>query len=113
MSSRTNFIQIDAKGLAGNIASIAFDIDIVGESVDSDNENAPRYRLFTQSPRGRQVEIGAIWERLNRDGKPYLALNITTGHARFHANLGRYPGQADEDLYAVIPNDHFNLDRRT
>lgn len=112
MNNRTNFVQIDAKGLTGNIASIAFDIDIVGEPVSSENENAPRYRVFTQSPRGRQVEIGAIWERLNRDGKPYFALSITTGHARFHANLGRYPGQDDETLYAVIPNDHFNFDRR-
>lgn len=109
----SNFIQIDTKSLFGNIATIAFDIDITGEAVTSDNEKAPKFRLFTKSPRGRRVEIGGIWQRLNREEEPYYTLTINTGHSRFYANLGRYPGQDDEALYAVIPNEYLNADRRS
>lgn len=109
----TNFIQIDNDDVSGNIATIAFDIDITGEPVVSDNEKAPIYRLFTRSPRGKNVEIGGIWQRLNRKKQAYLTLTINTGHSRFYANLGRYPGQDDEGLYAVIPNEFLNSDRRS
>jgi uncharacterized protein (DUF736 family) len=109
----SNFMQIANGNVIGNIATVAFDIDLTGESVDSDNEKAPKYRLFTRSPRGRRVEIGGIWQRLNREKEPYYTLTISTGHSRFYANLGRYPGQDDETLYAVIPNEYLNGDRRS
>ena len=108
-----NFIQIDGKKITGNIATLSFDIDVTGEPVTSDNEKAPKYRLFAQSPRGRRVEVGGIWERLNADDKPYLALTLNTGHSRWYANLGCYPGQDDETLMAVIPNDYLNSERRS
>lgn len=112
-STLTNFIQIDGNKISGNIATISFDIDVTGEPVNSDNEKAPKYRLFAKSPRGRNVEVGGIWERLNADNKPYLSLSLNTGHNRWYANLGRYPGQDDETVMAVIPNDYLNSDRRS
>lgn len=108
-----NFIQIDGTKITGNIATLSFDIDVAGEPVNSDNEKAPRYRLFARSPKGRQIEVGGIWERLNNDDKPYLALTLNTGHSRWYANLGRYPGQDDDTILAVIPNDYLNSDRRS
>lgn len=108
-----NFIQIDGKKITGNIATLSFDIDVTGEPVNSDNEKAPKFRLFAKSPRGRNVEVGGIWERLNNEDKPYLTLTLNTGHSRWYANLGRYPGQDDETILAVIPNDYLNSDRRS
>ena len=108
-----NFIQIDGQNVTGNIATLSFDIDVTGEPVVSDNEKAPKWRLFARSPKGRRVEVGGIWERLNSEDKPYLALTLNTGHSRWYANLGRYPGQDDETVMAVIPNDYLNSDRRS
>lgn len=104
MTNLSNFIRIDGNKLLGNIATLAFDIDFTGEPLTSDNPDAPKFRLFAKSPRGKRIEVGALWENLNREDKPYYSVSINTGHGRFFANLGRYPGQDDDDLYAVIAN---------
>ena len=109
----TNFIKIDGASLAGNIATMSFDIDITGTGLESDNEKAPVFRLFTNSPRGRPIDAGGIWQRTNQEGKPYYTLTLNTGHGRWYANLGRYPGQDDDSLYAVIPNEYLNTERRS
>ncbi len=108
----TNAIRIDGNTLSGNVATLAFDIDVIGKPVQSINEKAPKFRLYAQSPRGRSIEVGGVWENENAEGKPYWSLTLMTGHGRFYANLGRYPGQDDDDLFAVIPNEYLNSERR-
>lgn len=108
-----NFIQIVGNKLTGNIATLSFDINVTGEPVNSDNEKAPKWRLFARSPGKKLVEVGGIWERINNEDKPYLALTLNTGHSRWYANLGRYPGQDDDSILAVIPNDYLNSERRS
>ena len=104
MTDLVNFIRINEDNrLSGNIASLAYDIDIFGEAFESTNAKAPVYRLFARSPRGRRVEIGGIWKRQNQNGGTYFTLAVNTGHGTLNANLGRYPGQDDEELMAVIP----------
>ena len=109
----TNFVKIDGDSLTGNVATLSFDIDLTGESVESDNDKAPVFRLFAMSPRGRRIDVGGIWQRRNAEGKPYYTLTLNTGHSRWYANLGRYPGQDDDSLYAVIPNEYLNIERRS
>lgn len=103
-----NFVLFDGKKITGNISTLVFDIDITGEAVDSDNDRAPKFRLFAKSPRGKNLDIGGIWERKNQEGKYYFTVAINTGHSKFYANLGRYPAQDDDYLYAIIPNDYLN-----
>jgi len=104
MTEYSNFIRFNEDGtLSGNIASIAYDIDVAGEPYTSTNKDAPVYRIFAKSPRGRRVELGGIWKKKNQNGGDYLSLSVSTGHGRLNANLGRFPGQDDEDLMAVIP----------
>lgn len=110
MGELTNFVALDGDKLTRNIASLAFDIDFVGEPVTSDNSSAPRFRLLARTPRNRQIEIGALWENMNREQKPYFSISVDTGHGRFYANLGPYPGQDDENLYAVIARPHRRQD---
>jgi uncharacterized protein (DUF736 family) len=100
-----NYIQFDAdsKTLTGNIASLGCDIEITGEAFASDNDKAPVFRIYGMTPRGRRIEIGGIWEKESQLGKPYLTMSVNTGHAKLNANLGRYPGQDDETLMAIIP----------
>jgi len=106
MTELTNFIRFNEDGtLSGNIASIAYDIDITGEPFTSTNKDAPVYRIHAKSPRGRRLELGGIWRKKNQSGGDYLSLSVSTGHGRLNANLGRFPGQDDEDLMAVIPWD--------
>lgn len=106
MTDLVNFIRFEENGkLAGNIASMAYDLDIFGEAYQSTNPKAPVYRLFAKSPRGRRVEIGGIWEKENQNGGKYFSLSVSTGYGKLNANLGRFPGQDDEDLMAVIPWD--------
>lgn len=103
----TNYVQFsgDGKTLQGNIASISYDVDITGEAYTSENPKAPVYRIFAKSPRGKRVEIGGVWQKKNQSGGDYYQLTLTTGHGKFHANLGRYAGQDDDGLMAVIPWD--------
>ncbi|WP_262528678.1 DUF736 domain-containing protein [Agrobacterium tumefaciens] len=106
MTDLVNFIRLNADNtLSGNIASVAYDLDIVGEEFDSTNAKAPVYRLFAKSPKGRRVEIGGIWKKQNREGGDYFTLSVNTGYGKLNANLGRFPGQDDDDLMAVIPWD--------
>jgi uncharacterized protein (DUF736 family) len=107
-----NFIRIEGNKITGNIATLTFDIDVTGEAYESDNEKAPVFRLYAKTPRGRSIQIGGIWQRLNSKDEPYYTLTVDTGHARFYANLGKYPGQDDDTIYAVIPNDYLNGERR-
>jgi len=105
MSDLVNFIQINAETnrITGNIATLCFDIDISGEPLDSTNAKAPTYRLYAMTPRKRRIDIGGIWTKTNGEGNDYFSLSVNTGFGRFNANLGRYPGQDDENLFAVIP----------
>lgn len=51
MTDLVNFIRFNDKNtLTGNIASVAYDLDIFGEEFDSTNAKAPVYRLFAKTP---------------------------------------------------------------
>ncbi len=100
-----NYVDMTSDKITGNIASISYDIDFKAVPVESDNEKAPKYRLMTKTPRGRDLDIGAIWEKTNKEDKQYFQVSVNTGHGRIYANLGRYPGQDDPELYAIIIND--------
>lgn len=104
MNDLTNFIRFNEDGtLTGNIASIAYDIDIAGELFTSTNVKAPVYRLFAKTPRGRRIDVGGVWKKKGQTGRDYLSLSVDTGHGKLNANLGRFPGQDDDSLMAVIP----------
>jgi uncharacterized protein (DUF736 family) len=104
MKNLSNFIHFDGNSFTGNLASLAYDINITGQRVSSSNEKAPIYRVFAKSPAGRDIEIGGIWENQRQDGTgTYKSLIVNTGHSKLRANLGRFPGQDDENLMAVIP----------
>jgi uncharacterized protein (DUF736 family) len=103
--SMTNFIQFDkddidtAKG-TGLISTIDRDLDIKVTPFDSDNDKAPTHRVYAKSPRGHDIEVGGIWKKISGEGKPYYTLSIK--RLGFNANLGRYPGQDDLALQAII-----------
>ncbi|MDX0371912.1 DUF736 family protein [Sinorhizobium meliloti] len=101
----TNYIQFDGDNLdtakgAGLISTIDRDMDIKVVPFDSDNEKAPTHRVYAKSPRGHDIEVGGIWKKANQDGKPYYTLSIRK--LRYNANLGRFPGQDDASLQAII-----------
>ncbi|RVG79121.1 DUF736 family protein [Sinorhizobium meliloti] len=101
----TNYIQFDGHNLdtakgAGLISTIDRDMDIKVVPFESDNEKAPTHRVYAKSPRGHDIEVGGIWKKENQDGKPYYTLSIRK--LRYNANLGRFPGQDDASLQAII-----------
>ncbi|MDX0190340.1 DUF736 family protein [Sinorhizobium meliloti] len=101
----TNYIQFDGDNLdtakgAGLISTIDRDMDIKVVPFTSDNEKAPTHRVYAKSPRGHDIEVGGIWKKDNQDGKPYYTLSIRK--LRYNANLGRFPGQDDASLQAII-----------
>lgn len=104
----TNFVDMTSENIAGNVANLAFDIDFKAVPFESGNEKAPKFKLVAKSPKGRDIEIGGIWERVSQENRKYFTLTINTGHSTFYATLGRYPGQDDPSLYAIIPNDYLN-----
>jgi uncharacterized protein (DUF736 family) len=100
-----NYIQFDEadKTFTGNIASPAYDMEITGVAYESDNDKAPIFRVFAMTPKNRRVEIGGIWEKESQKGTMYRTLSVNTGFAKVNANLGRFPGQDDDTLMAIIP----------
>ncbi|WP_457660326.1 DUF736 family protein [Sinorhizobium medicae] len=101
----TNYIQFDGDNLdtakgAGLISTIDRDMEIKVVPFESDNEKAPTHRVYARSPRGHDIEVGGIWKKENQDGKPYYTLSIRK--LRYNANLGRFPGQDDASLQAII-----------
>ena len=103
----SNYIAFDpdGQGLEGNIASISYDIDIIGQRFVSDNPKAPQFRLYAKSPRGKTVEIGGLWLKENQAGNQYYQMTVATGYGKYHANLGRFPGEDETSLMSVIPWD--------
>ncbi len=104
----TNFIQFEGDDLStakgsGLISTIDRDMDIKVVPFDSDNEKAPTHRVYAKSPRGHDIEVGGIWKKDNQEGKPYYTLSIRK--LRYNANLGRFPGQDDASLQAIIEWD--------
>ncbi|WP_342588919.1 DUF736 family protein [Phyllobacterium sophorae] len=89
MADMTNYIRFNGDELSGNLASLNYDIDVIGERFHSDNEKAPLFRLFGSSPRGRKIEIGGIWQKVSQKEKPYYTLSVNTGFGKINANLGR------------------------
>ncbi|MDX0973258.1 DUF736 family protein [Sinorhizobium medicae] len=101
----TNYIQFDADDLdtaqgKGLISTIDRDLDINVVPFNSDNEKAPTHRVYAKSPRGHDIEVGGVWKKKNAEGKPYYTLSIK--RLGFNANLGRFPGQDDPTLQAII-----------
>ena len=104
----TNYIQFEADDLdaakgKGLISTIERDLDIAAVPFSSDNEKAPTHRVYAKSPRGHDIEVGGIWKKDNQEGKPYYTLSIRK--LRYNANLGRFPGQDDASLQAIIEWD--------
>ncbi|KIP98101.1 hypothetical protein RU07_22990 [Agrobacterium tumefaciens] len=102
----TNFIQFDNDTLAtakgqGRISTLTADIEIHVVPITSTNLRAPSHRVFGKSPAGYELEVGAIWIGENQDGGTKFTLQIK--QLKFNANLGRYAGQDDESLQAIIP----------
>ena len=104
----TNYIQFETADLTvavgtGLISTLDRDIDIRVVPFTSDNDKAPTHRVYAKSPRGHDIEVGGIWKKTSQDGKTYYTLSIRK--LQYNANLGRYPGQNDPSLQAVIEWD--------
>ena len=56
MSDLVNFIRFTETGVSGNIASMAYDIDLTGEEISSTNPKAPVYRILAKTPWGTLFE---------------------------------------------------------
>ncbi|MBV7518941.1 DUF736 family protein [Ensifer sp. ENS12] len=104
----TNYIQFEGDNLetakgTGLISTIDRDMDITVVPFGSDNDKAPTHRVYAKSPRGHNIEVGGVWKKENQEGKPYYTLSIRK--LRYNANLGRFPGQDDASLQAIIEWD--------
>lgn len=102
----TNFIQFNGNNIAtatgtGRFSSLTHDIELKAVPFTSDNPDAPTHRVFGKSPAGYELEVGGIWQGKNQQGGVKYTLHVKP--LRLNANLGRFPGQDDETLQAIIP----------
>ncbi len=51
MTNLVNYIKFDGDKVAGNIATITFDIDLVGEAVNSENPTGCRVNFSAKTKR--------------------------------------------------------------
>lgn len=106
--SITNFIQFNSEDLEnatgqGRISTLTQDIAITAVPFASDNPKAPTHRVFAKSPAGYDIDVGGIWMGTNQAGGTKWTLSIKK--LGLNANLGRYPGQDDDSLQAIIEWD--------
>lgn len=104
----TNYIQFNGDNFGaatgtGLVSTLDRDIDIKVVPFSSTNPKAPTHRVFGRSPRGLDIEIGGVWKKTNAEDQPYYSLSIKA--LKLNANLGRYPGQNDPTLQAIIAWD--------
>ncbi|MDT6942471.1 DUF736 family protein [Brucella pseudogrignonensis] len=102
----TNFIQFDSEDLdtasgKGRISTLTDDIDIEVVPFNSENPDAPTHRVFAKSPRGFNIEVGGIWKRAKADGEGFKR-NLSIRRLNYNANLGRFGGQDDPSLQAIL-----------
>jgi len=102
----TNFIQFDSEDLdtasgKGRISTLTDDIDIEVVPFNSENRDAPTHRVFAKSPRGFNIEVGGIWRKAKADGEGFKR-NLSIRRLNYNANLGRFGGQDDPSLQAVL-----------
>lgn len=104
----TNFIKFDkddpvtSKGL-GLISTIERDMMIEVVPFTSDNDKAPTHQIYAKSPAGHAIPVGGIWKKKNQSDGDYFTLSIQ--RIGFNANLGRFAGQDDGSLQAIIEWD--------
>ena len=108
-NSLTNFINFDSEDIKtangiGLISTIDWDRKIIIEAFKSDNEKAPTHQVFALSPAGHKINIGAIWEQQSQSGSTYFSIQLPRMN-NFRANLGKYAGQDDLSVQAIIPWD--------
>ena len=105
MNNETNFIKfaqdtIETSKGTGTISTLTTDIDITAVPFESNNENAPTHQVYAKSPRGKDIPVGGIWKKENQAGGSYFTISIKD--IKFNANLGKFPGQDDLSLQAII-----------
>lgn len=108
MPNITNYIQfesddIDKVGGKGRISTLDRDIEITVTPFQSDKDKAPTHSVYAKSPAGYDINVGAIWQGENAQGGMYRYLTLK--RLDFRANLGRFAGQDDGSLQAIIEWD--------
>lgn len=105
MTNLTNFIKFEKKDFPksfgeGRISTLTTDVDLVIKPTKNTKENAPSHHVYAKSPRGFEVQVGGIWKKTNQQGGTYYTISIK--RMKFNANLGKFAGQDDELVQAII-----------
>ncbi|MER9731812.1 hypothetical protein [Mesorhizobium sp. M0217] len=109
----TNYINIDGYSLRGKIATPAFDLEVIGEATrPSAHSNPDIFLLFSNTPRGDRLKVGALWKRRSRGGGIAYFLILHLGFGRWSAYLTRSHGKGENTLWTVVPFDSENVAHR-
>jgi hypothetical protein len=103
LPTRQTQISILIAGLVALVADIGFDVveNLDGAGIRLNRATAAEVRALRTLASVRSTGRGI--SSILADGGDHFSLSVSTGHGRFNANLGRYFGQGDEDMMAVIP----------
>lgn len=105
----TNYINIDGHSLKGKIATLAFDLEVTGEAtLATAHSNPDVFFLFSNTPHGDRLKVGALWKRRTLRGEIAYFLILHLGFARWSAYLTQWHGKGDNTLWAVVPFDSEN-----
>lgn len=104
----TNYIQFENDEIQkasgeGRMSTLDRDIEITVTPFHSENDRAQTHSVYAKSPAGYDINVGAIWQRENaQDGAHHY---LTLKRFDFRANVGRFAGQVDASLQAIIEWD--------
>lgn len=67
-------------GFKGFVASLDFDVTVVGErNAQKEQEDQPDYLFFSTSPVGRKIRVGAGWLRTSQSENEYISMSLQVG----------------------------------
>lgn len=91
---------------AGEISSLTADVPFTAvPNKTKKQDNQPDYLIYARSPRGKAIEIGAIWEKVGKESdKPYLLVNFRINGKAVSANA--FDVEGSDDLNVILSDDN-------
>lgn len=77
MSTTGELKKTSEDSFEGFIADLGFDTEVsLRRNKDAKHDRSPDFIVYGKSPRGRQIRIGAAWEKVSQAENNFLSLTI-------------------------------------
>ncbi len=96
----------DNDTFAGEISSLNADVPFTAvKNQRKEKDNQPDFVIYARSPRGKPIEIGAVWDKVGKEsGDPYLLVNFKINGKAVSANA--FDVEGTNELNVILSDDN-------